>query len=143
MAVVITVPICLLLTVAGLAVYDRAEALGDARTTRTEVGLSLRVQALVHQLQRERGLTNGMLGGDDTFRTSLTATRKRVDTALDAMRSESSVEPVIQRHLGRLTAIRAAADSDTAAGGNPLPRAPQTGPRPSPSTPPPSTRSTP
>ncbi len=119
MAVVITVPICLLLTVAGLAVYDRAEALGDARTTRTEVGLSLRVQALVHQLQRERGLTNGMLGGDDTFRTSLTATRKRVDTALDAMRSESSVEPVIQRHLGRLTAIRAAADSDTAAGGKP------------------------
>ncbi|MFI1357445.1 nitrate- and nitrite sensing domain-containing protein [Streptomyces sp. NPDC020898] len=119
MAVVITVPICLLLTVAGLAVYDRAEALGDARTTRAEVGLSLRVQALVHQLQRERGLTNGLLGGEDTFRTSLTATRKRVDTALDAMRSESSVEAVVQRHLGRLAAIRAAADSDTAAGRKP------------------------
>ncbi|MDQ0765727.1 nitrate- and nitrite sensing domain-containing protein [Streptomyces canus] len=115
MAVVITVPICLLLAVAGLAVYGRAEALGDARTTRAEVGLSLRVQALVHQLQRERGLTNGLLGGEERFRTPLAATRKRVDTALRAMRPESAVEDVIQRHLRRLAAIRAAADKDTAA----------------------------
>ena len=67
-AVVITVPICLLLAVAGLAVDGRAEALGDARTTRAQVGLSLRVQGLVHQLQRERGLTNGLLGGEKGFR---------------------------------------------------------------------------
>jgi HAMP domain-containing protein len=113
-AVVITVPICLLLTVAGLAVYGRAEALGDARTTRTEVGLSLRVQALVHQLQRERGLTNGLLGGEERFRTPLAATRKRVDTALRAMRPERAVEDVIQRHLRRLAAIRATADRGTA-----------------------------
>jgi hypothetical protein len=72
-AVVITVPICLLLAVAGLAVDGRAEALGDARTTRTEVGLSLRVQALVHQLQRERGLTNGLLGGEKEFRGATSA----------------------------------------------------------------------
>ncbi|MDW4903926.1 histidine kinase, partial [Streptomyces sp. ADMS] len=71
---VITVPICLLLTVAGLAVYGRAEALGDARTTRAEVGLSLRVQALVHQLQRERGLSNGLLGGEEGCRTPFAAT---------------------------------------------------------------------
>ncbi|WP_240436863.1 sensor histidine kinase [Streptomyces sporangiiformans] len=111
---VITVPICLLLAVAGLAVYGRAEALGDARTTRAEVGLSLRVQALVHQLQRERGLTNGLLGGEESFRTPLAATRKRVDTALRGMRPERAVEDVIQRHLRRLAAIRAAADRGTA-----------------------------
>ncbi|WP_327744109.1 nitrate- and nitrite sensing domain-containing protein [Streptomyces europaeiscabiei] len=113
MTVVITVPICLLLAVAGLSMYDRAEALGDARTTRAEVGLSLRVQALVHQLQRERGLTNGLLGGEESFRTPLAATRKRVDTALRGMRHEPAVAEVIQRHLRRLTAIRAAADKDT------------------------------
>lgn len=113
MAVVITVPICLLLTVAGLAVYGRAEALGDARTTRAEVGLSLRVQALVHQLQRERGLTNGLLGGEKEYRTPLAATRKRVDTALRAMRTERDVEGVIQRHLRRLAAVRTAADRGT------------------------------
>ena len=111
---VITVPICLLLAVAGLAVYGRAEALGDARTTRAEVGLSLRVQALVHQLQRERGLTNGLLGGEESFRTPLAATRKRVDNALRVMRPERAVEDVIQRHLRRLAAIRAAADRGTA-----------------------------
>ncbi|WP_307035584.1 sensor histidine kinase [Streptomyces canus] len=114
MAVVITVPVCLLLAVAGLAVSGRAEALGDARTTRAEVGLSLRIQALVHQLQRERGLTNGLLGGEEEFRPSLAATRKRVDTALRAMRPENAVEDVLQRHLRRLADIRAAADGGTA-----------------------------
>ncbi|WP_369231844.1 nitrate- and nitrite sensing domain-containing protein [Streptomyces sp. R21] len=114
MAVVIAVPICLLLAVAGLAVQGRAEAFGDARTTRAEVGLSLRVQALVHQLQRERGLTNGLLGGEKGFRPALSATRKRVDTALLGMRSEGAVDGVIRRHLGRLTGIRAAADRGTA-----------------------------
>ncbi|MFJ8107206.1 nitrate- and nitrite sensing domain-containing protein [Streptomyces sp. NPDC096132] len=113
MAVVITVPICLLLAVAGLAVYGRAEALGDARTTRAEVGLSLRIQELVHQLQRERGLTNGLLGGEESFGTPLAATRKRVDTALRGMRSEPAVEDVIQRHVRRLGTVRAAADRGT------------------------------
>lgn len=113
-AVVITVPICLLLAVAGLAVNGRAEALGDARTTRAEVGLSLRVQALVHQLQRERGLTNGLLGGEKEFRTPLTATRTRVDTALRSMRGESAVEGVVRKRLGRLAGIRAAADRGSA-----------------------------
>lgn len=114
---VITVPICLLLAVSGLAVYGRAEALGDARTTRAEVGLSLRVQALVHQLQRERGLTNGLLGGEARFRAPLAATRERVDTALRGMRPERAVENVIQRHLRRLAATRAAADRGTADSG--------------------------
>lgn len=116
-AVVILVPTCLLIAVAGLAVYSRAVALGDARATRSEVGLSLRIQALVHQLQRERGLTNGLLGGEEEFRPPLAATRTRVDTALRAMRRESAVEDVVQRHLQRLADIRAATDrggADTA-----------------------------
>ncbi|GHI01697.1 sensor histidine kinase [Streptomyces cellostaticus] len=114
MAVVITVPICLLLAVAGLAVHGRAVALGDARTTRSEVGLSLRIQALVHQLQRERGLTNGLLGGEEEFRSPLTATRKRVDTALRGMRHENTVKDVVHRHLQHLGDIRSATDTDTA-----------------------------
>jgi HAMP domain-containing protein len=113
-AVVIAVPICLLLAVAGLAVQGRAEALGDARTTRSEVGLSLRVQALVHQLQRERGLTNGLLGGEKAFRPVLAATRGRVDTALRSIRRDNLVEGVVRRDLGHLAGIRAAADRGTA-----------------------------
>ncbi|WAZ26475.1 nitrate- and nitrite sensing domain-containing protein [Streptomyces cinnabarinus] len=114
MAVVVTIPICLLLAVAGYAVHGRAEALGDARTTRAEVGLSLRVQALVHQLQRERGLTNGLLGGEEEFRPTLTAVRTRVDAALRDMRGEDAVQKVIQRRLRNLADIRAAADAQTA-----------------------------
>ncbi|MFF4657506.1 nitrate- and nitrite sensing domain-containing protein [Streptomyces sp. NPDC001381] len=113
-AVVVTVPVCLLLTVAGLAVYGRAEALGDARATRAEVGLSLRIQGLVHQLQRERGLTNGLLGGEEQFRPLLATTREHVDTALRDMRRESAVEDVVQRRLRRLAGIRSAADAGTA-----------------------------
>ncbi|QOV37750.1 sensor histidine kinase [Streptomyces ferrugineus] len=113
-AVVITVPICLLLAVAGLAVQGRAEALDDARTTRAEVGLSLRVQSLVHQLQRERGLTNGLLGGEKRFRTPLTATRTRVDAALPGIRDDSAVKDVVLRHLADLAGIRTAADRGTA-----------------------------
>ena len=112
--VVVTVPICLLLAVAGLAVQGRAEALGDARTTRAEVGVSLRVQALVHQLQRERGLTNGLLGGEREFRSALSATRESVDTELRGMRRDSAVEGVVRQHLGRLAGVRAAADRGSA-----------------------------
>ncbi|MEV8597224.1 nitrate- and nitrite sensing domain-containing protein [Streptomyces sp. NPDC052012] len=112
--VVITVPVCLLLAVTGLAVHGRAEVLGDARATRAEVDLSLRIQALVHQLQRERGMTNGLLGGEDEFRTPLDATRKRVDTVLLAMRREGAVEGVVQRYMRRLPDIRAAADKRAA-----------------------------
>ncbi|MFC5216612.1 nitrate- and nitrite sensing domain-containing protein [Streptomyces coerulescens] len=108
---VVTVPICLLLAVAGFAVQGRGAALGDARTTRAEVGLSLRVQALVHQLQRERGLTNGLLGGEKSFRQALVATRERVDAALETMRDDTAVEEVLKRRLGRLSGIRAAADA--------------------------------
>ncbi|MEU8976413.1 nitrate- and nitrite sensing domain-containing protein [Streptomyces monashensis] len=114
MAVVIAVPICLLLAVAGLAVGGRAKALGDARTTRAEVGLSLRVQALVHQLQRERGLTNGLLGGEKDFRPQLAAARTGVDTALHQMRHDSAVAGVVRQYLGRLAGIRSAADRGTA-----------------------------
>ncbi|MGW7296416.1 MULTISPECIES: sensor histidine kinase [unclassified Streptomyces] len=113
-AVVIAVPICLLLSVAGYAVHERAEAVGAARTTRAEVGLSLRVQSLVHHLQRERGLTNGLLGGEEEFRDPLAAVRGRVDAALDDMRDEDAVHGVVQRRLKRLSQVRSAADTGKA-----------------------------
>ncbi|MGW3242132.1 sensor histidine kinase [Streptomyces sp. NPDC001070] len=114
MAVVLTVPTCLLLAMVGLAVDTRAEEFGDARTTRSEVALSLRVQALVHELQLERGLTNGLLGGEESYRAPLAATRKRVDVHLHALRHETAVDNVIQERLGRLAGTRADVESDIA-----------------------------
>ncbi|WP_337192250.1 nitrate- and nitrite sensing domain-containing protein [Streptomyces sp. HUCO-GS316] len=113
MTVVFAVPTCLLLVMLGLAVDGRAEALGDARTTRAEVDLSLRIQGLVHQLQRERGLTNGLLGGAGGYRAQLAGQRDRADSARAGLRAESTVADALHR-LDRLTAVRADVDSGQA-----------------------------
>lgn len=113
-AVVLAVPTCLLLAFVGLAVELRAEDYGDARTTRSEVELSLRLRSLVHELQLERGLTNGLLGGEARYRKPLDATRKHVDVQLRALRDEGAIEDVIRTRLGRLTATRDDIDADSA-----------------------------
>ncbi|MGW7367462.1 nitrate- and nitrite sensing domain-containing protein, partial [Streptomyces sp. NPDC054841] len=80
-AVVLAVPTCLLLVLTGLAVADRGTDWAAARETRDRVDVVLGVQALVHELQRERGLTNGLLGGADEYRDDLAAQRERSDSA--------------------------------------------------------------
>jgi anti-sigma regulatory factor (Ser/Thr protein kinase) len=50
-----------------------------ARATTGSVALALRVQDLVQELQQERGLTSGLLGGDVGFRGEMDPERKRVD----------------------------------------------------------------
>ncbi|MFJ5213636.1 nitrate- and nitrite sensing domain-containing protein [Streptomyces sp. NPDC088354] len=113
-AVVLAVPTCLLLAFVGLAVELRAEDYSDARTTRSEIELSLRLRSLVHQLQLERGLTNGLLGGETRYGRQLTATRELVDVQLHDLRDQPAVEDVIQTRLGRLAGTRADVDSDIA-----------------------------
>jgi signal transduction histidine kinase len=113
-AVVLAVPTCLLLAMVGLAVQGRITQFQDASETRTEVNLSLRVQGLVHELQRERGLTNGLLAGEESYATQLRAQRKKVDTALYALRNEPVVATAVQDRLARLTPVRADVDIDVA-----------------------------
>ncbi|WP_329316859.1 sensor histidine kinase [Streptomyces sp. NBC_01262] len=113
-AVVLTVPTCLLLAMVGLAVEGRIESYDDARKTRSEVDLSLRVQNLVHELQRERGLTNGYLSGGEEYAAQLRAQRKKVDTALYGLRNEPAVVHSVQDKLDRLTPVRADVDINVA-----------------------------
>jgi hypothetical protein len=69
----------------GLLIYI---AIGEVRTYREAVTvaatlrLDLAAEDLVHELQRERGLTSGVLGGDPGFRPSLDSQRPRTDAAL-------------------------------------------------------------
>lgn len=109
-AVVLAVPTCLLLAMAGSAFGTRVAQFDDARETRTEVDLSLRVQGLVHELQRERGLTNGLLGGEESYAPELRKQRKRVDTALYDLRNEPVVATAVQDRLARLTPVRGDVD---------------------------------
>ncbi|GAB4583944.1 nitrate- and nitrite sensing domain-containing protein [Nocardia sp. IFM 10818] len=71
-----------LLTVIIVTETDRYRDTGDAVGA---VNLALAVQDLVHELQRERGITNGLLGGDGTLRNSVNDQRALTDLALHAL----------------------------------------------------------
>jgi anti-sigma regulatory factor (Ser/Thr protein kinase) len=80
-AIVLAVPTCLLLVVTGLGVVDRAADWSAARETAGRVELVLKAQDLVRELQRERGLTNGLVGGAKEYRDDVDLQRARTDTA--------------------------------------------------------------
>ncbi len=126
MAVVLAVPTCLLLALTGLGVADRAEDWSAARETEAQVGVLLRVQDLVRELQRERGLTNGLLGGAKEYRDDVQKQRLRTDdaqeelgTALsdgsdDLAGAAASALGEARRPLGDLTVTRTHVDTGTA-----------------------------
>ncbi|MBA2944503.1 sensor histidine kinase [Streptomyces himalayensis] len=93
-AVVLAVPTCLLLSLTGLGVADRAADWSAARDTVDQVGLLVRAQDLVRELQRERGLTNGLLGGAGKYRDDVDVQRARTDDVL------TEVEAVLHEQSG-------------------------------------------
>ncbi|MGW7523339.1 sensor histidine kinase [Streptomyces sp. NPDC054783] len=126
MAIVLAVPTCLLLALTGLGVADRAHDWSAARATESRVGLLLREQDLVRELQRERGLTNGLLSGAEQYRDEVRGQRARTDdarTSLTAALAEQSGDLPgaaasalrrAQHPLVGLTATRTAVDTGTA-----------------------------
>ncbi|MFI1397053.1 nitrate- and nitrite sensing domain-containing protein [Streptomyces sp. NPDC020681] len=80
-AIVLAVPTCLLLALTGLGVADRAADWSTAQETEAQVGVILKVQELVRELQRERGLTNGLLGGAKEYEDDVRAQREHTDDA--------------------------------------------------------------
>ncbi|WP_083913268.1 sensor histidine kinase [Nocardia concava] len=71
-----------LLTVIVIGEVNSYRATGD---TARSVRLALAVQDLVHEMQRERGLTNGFLGGDHAARSAVGNQRLATDSALQAL----------------------------------------------------------
>ncbi|AZQ37396.1 sensor histidine kinase [Streptomyces cyaneochromogenes] len=126
MAIVLAVPTCLLLALTGLGVADRAADWSAARETEAHVGVLLRAQELVREVQRERGLTNGLLGGEEGYRDDVVAQRGRTDEARDALRAaideESGALPgaalsalrAVDVPLATLTTTREDVDAGTA-----------------------------
>ncbi|WDF41230.1 nitrate- and nitrite sensing domain-containing protein [Streptomyces sp. T12] len=126
MAIVLAVPTCLLLALIGLGVADRAADWSAARGTEAQVGVLLRAQELVREVQRERGLTNGLLGGEAGYRDDVAAQRGRTDEARDALSAaldeESGALPgaavsalrAADDPLATLTATREDVDAGTA-----------------------------
>ncbi|WP_051178403.1 sensor histidine kinase [Nocardia concava] len=59
----------------------------ESEDTRQAVSLALNVQDLTDQIQRELGLSNGLLGGDGSLQQPLQAQRHTVDTTLDTVKA--------------------------------------------------------
>ncbi|MCE7081830.1 nitrate- and nitrite sensing domain-containing protein [Streptomyces sp. ST2-7A] len=76
---VLAVPTCLLLVLVGVGVADHADRWSAAGRGADRVELSLDVQRLVRELQREHGLGTGLAVGAGRYRPELADTRRRVD----------------------------------------------------------------
>ncbi|WP_458686765.1 sensor histidine kinase [Nocardia tengchongensis] len=74
--------VALVLALLAVIITHQVNSFRDTGETARAVRLALAVQDLVHEIQRERGLTNGLLGGDATARPAIGNQRLATDTAL-------------------------------------------------------------
>ncbi|WP_024803125.1 nitrate- and nitrite sensing domain-containing protein [Nocardia sp. BMG51109] len=106
---VLVVSVLLALVLLGVIVARQVDAYRDTDTTVRGVSLALSVQDLVHELQRERGLTNGLLGGDAALRQTVDDQRAATDRArlaLDsALTADAPGADQARVALERLTAL--------------------------------------
>jgi hypothetical protein len=88
---ILLVTVLLVLVMLALIVSERMETYRSATATARVVTVALKVQDLMHELQRERGMTYGLLGGGRFYASALDAQRMRTDIAradLDAALSD-------------------------------------------------------
>ncbi|HJP74411.1 MAG TPA: nitrate- and nitrite sensing domain-containing protein [Pseudonocardiaceae bacterium] len=79
---ILCVSLVLVLLLLGYIIAGQVGTFRTARTTTHIVNLALGVQAAVYELQQERGLTNGLLSGDNAIAPALTTQRPKTDRAL-------------------------------------------------------------
>ncbi|MET9616189.1 nitrate- and nitrite sensing domain-containing protein [Kitasatospora indigofera] len=121
LALLLALPTGALVVLASLGTAGQAARYSEAGRSSDRVALAVTTESLVHQLQLERGLTAGLLGGDESFRAQLGSRRAGADQArrtldqrlaagppgADAVRSALS-------GLARLAELRGRADTGTA-----------------------------
>jgi signal transduction histidine kinase len=78
---ILAVPTTALLVVAGVAIANQVGNYRQAGSAVASARLTLVAQSLVHELQRERGLTNGLLGGQQEYVLAVEQQRARADVA--------------------------------------------------------------
>jgi hypothetical protein len=79
---ILLVSLALVLAVLGVLIAERVTTFRETVQTSRLVEATLSVQNLVHTLQKERGLTNGLLGGGVYYGPSVVAQRMQTDDAL-------------------------------------------------------------
>ncbi|MEC3915562.1 sensor histidine kinase [Nocardia sp. CDC160] len=90
---ILIVSVALVLALLTIIVTREVENYRDTGDTARAVGLALAVQDLVHEIQRERGLTNGLLSGDTAARPAVSNQRLATDSALSELNSTLAGQP--------------------------------------------------
>ncbi|HEY1571017.1 MAG TPA: nitrate- and nitrite sensing domain-containing protein [Pseudonocardiaceae bacterium] len=121
---ILVVSLALVLVLLGFLITNEAANYQAATQTSRIVTVVLRVQDAVQQLQKERALTNGLLGGGDQFQAQVVPQRAQTDLALGALNrtisdtglSDAGVDQVrtALAKLDGLTTIRSEVDQQRA-----------------------------
>jgi signal transduction histidine kinase len=82
---ILVVSLALVLVLLGFLITNETGNYQAANQTSRVVTVALRVQDTVQQLQKERALTNGLLGGGTQFQAQIVPQRAQTDLALDAL----------------------------------------------------------
>ncbi|WP_330253976.1 nitrate- and nitrite sensing domain-containing protein [Nocardia sp. NBC_00565] len=85
LARILVVSLVLVLALLGVTVAGEVKAFRESGDTVRAVSLALAVQDLVQEAQRERGLSNGLLGGDTRLVQTVADQRVETDRAMDAL----------------------------------------------------------
>ncbi|MEU4240689.1 nitrate- and nitrite sensing domain-containing protein [Actinoplanes sp. NPDC026619] len=118
----LALPVAVTLALLGVIATGEIDNYRTAAQTARAVTLDLAVLELVEDLQTERGLASGLLGGNATFRAELAPARQRVDKQRAAVESltepggevEDRVAGVVGQ-LDGLGGVRAATDTGAGA----------------------------
>ncbi|MGW5923575.1 nitrate- and nitrite sensing domain-containing protein [Nocardia fluminea] len=118
LARILVVSLVLVLALLGLTMSTQVSAYRRSGETVDAVAVALAAQDLVQQVQRERGLSNGLLGGDQRLRQPVTDQRAGTDAALHAVVNAVVGDPPgagevrsALGHLAGLPAIRSQVDN--------------------------------
>nr|WP_188283844.1 ATP-binding protein [Streptomyces sp. CBMA29] len=120
---ILVVSLALVMTLLGVVAAQQLSGYRNASATAGDARLSGTLQGLIHELQKERGLTTGYVGGVTEFRAKLPvqqaatdAARRALDTELSG-RSDGAADSVRQQ-IGKLDGLKdvrqAAADGNGA-----------------------------
>lgn len=137
LARILTVSLAIVLALLVIIVLDVVQRQRQATQTAESVSLALGVQDLIHELQRERGMTNGLLGGDTRYRSQVDTQRGRTDEVLNRLNRLNSDAALsgageLRTALGRLAGVaqvRGTVDGGRAERTPPSTTTPTTSPR--------------
>jgi signal transduction histidine kinase len=119
---ILALSLTMMLVLLGILLARKVGEYRSAASTAGTVRLTLQVQDAIHMMQRERGLSVGLVGGDTRFRVPVRNARKQTDAALTALRGALSDRrddeaTAVQNALGPLAdlaAVRGGVDDRTA-----------------------------